>query len=180
VLLWAIEKYFLPSAQFFLGGHERTGAPPPGSALVVIFLHSMVAPEPWSLPNESGFWPIFSFQHAAPGQIGVLKVVAIASWLCLLCAAGWALARLPQYPRFRAMLALSIAGQVALHIVFGNETFLYALDWVPLFVTAAALASLGRPRWIVLTLAAIFAVTAGIHNAQQLQATLALLASNTT
>jgi hypothetical protein len=78
------------------------------------------------------------------------------------------------------MLALSIAGQVALHIVFGNETFLYALDWVPLFVTAAALASLGRPRWIVLTLAAIFAVTAGIHNAQQLQATLALLASNAT
>src|ERR1700730_207404 len=134
VLLWAIEKYFLPSAQFFLGGHEKTGAPPLGSALAVIFLHSMVAPEAWNLPNESGFWPILSFQHTALGQIGVLKVVAIASWLCLLCAAGWALARVPQYPRFRAMLALSIAVQVALHIVFGNETFLYALDWVPLFV----------------------------------------------
>jgi hypothetical protein len=67
-----------------------------------------------------------------------------------------------------------------LHLIYGNETFLYALDWIPLFVTAAALATLTRGRWIVLTLAAIFAITAGIHNAQQLKATLALLASNTT
>jgi hypothetical protein len=181
VLLWAVEKYFLHSAQFFLGAHEHTGAPPPGSALMVIFLHSMVMPEAWTLPNETaGFWPLLSLQHTALGQIGVLKVLAIASWLCLLCAAAWALARLPQYPRFRATLALSIAGQITLHLVYGNETFLYALDWIPLFVTAAALATLTRGRWIVLTLGAIFAVTAGIHNAQQLKATLALLASNTT
>jgi hypothetical protein len=181
VLLWALEKYLLPSAQFFLGGREKTGAPPLGSALAVIFLHSMVAPEVWSLPNEQiGLWPKLSLQHTALGQIGVLKVIAIACWLGLLCAAAWALARLPRYPRFRATLALSIAGQIALHIVYGNETFLYALDWIPLFVTAAALASLTRGRWIVLTLAAIFAVTAGIHNAQQLKTTLALLASNST
>jgi hypothetical protein len=181
VLLWALEKYLLPSAQFFLGAHEKTGAPPLGSALAVIFLHSMVAPEVWSLPNEQiGLWPKLSLQHTALGQIGALKVIAIASWLGLLCAAAWALARLPRYPRFRAMLALSIAGQIALHIAYGNETFLYALDWIPLFVTAAALASLTRGRWMVLTLAAIFAVTAGIHNAQQLKTTLALLASNST
>ena len=78
------------------------------------------------------------------------------------------------------MLALSIAGQVGLHIVYGNETFLYALDWIPLFVTAAALATLTRMRWIVLALAAVFTVTAGIHNAHSLQATFALLISNTT
>jgi hypothetical protein len=180
VLLWAVEKYLLPSSQFFLGGHEKTGAPPAGSALMVIFLHSLVAPETWTLPNSPGSWPIFSLQHTALGQIGVLKILAIASWICLLCAAVWALARLPLYPRFRATLALSIAGQVALHLVYGNETFLYALDWIPLLVTAAALATLARGRWIVLTVAAIFAVTAGIHNAQQLKATLALLVSNTT
>jgi hypothetical protein len=181
VLLWAVEKYLMPSAQFFLGAHEKSDVPAPGNALAVIFLHSMVAPEAWSLPNEqSGFWPVLSLQHTALGQIGVLKVVALASWLCLLCAAVWALARLPQYPRFRATLALSIAGQITLHLFYGHETFLYALDWIPLFVTAAALASLARGRWIVLTLAAIFAVTAGIHNAQQLKATLALLASNAT
>jgi hypothetical protein len=180
VLLWAVEKYLLPSSQFFLGAHEKAGAPPPVSALMVIFLHSMVAPETWTLPNQEGFWPIFSLQHTALGQIGVLKVLAIASWLGLLCAAVWALARLPQYPRFRATLALSIAGQIALHLVYGNETFLYALDWIPLLVTAGALATLARGRWIVLALAAIFAVTAGIHNAQQLKATLALLVSNTT
>jgi hypothetical protein len=180
VLLWAVEKYLLPSSQFFLGGHEKTGAPPAGSALMVIFLHSMVAPEAWNLPNSPGFWPILSLQHTALGQIGVLKVLAIASWVGLLCAAVWALARLRLHPRFRATLALSIAGQITLHLVYGNETFLYALDWIPLFVTAAALATLARGRWIILTLAAIFVVTAGVHNAQQLKATLALLVSNTT
>jgi hypothetical protein len=182
VLLWAVEHVFLRSAQFFLGDRDHIRAPPPplDSGLMVIFLHSIVAPEAWNLPNDTqGYWPILSFQHTALGQIGALKVLAIGSWLCLLCAAAWALVRLPQLPRFRAMLALSIAGQVTLHLVYGNETFLYALDWMPLFVTAAALASLTRGRWIVLTLAAIFAVTAGIHNAQQLQATLALLQSNT-
>lgn len=181
VLLWAVEKYLLPSSQFFMGAHEKSGAPPLGSGLAVIFLHSMVMPEAWSLPNEQvGLWPKISLQHTALGHIDALKVVALASWLCLLCAGAWALARLPQYPRFRAMLALSIAGQLALHMVYGNETFLYALDWIPLFVTAAALATLGRGRWVVLTLASVFAVTAGIHNAQQLQATLALLISNAT
>jgi hypothetical protein len=181
VLLWAVEKFFLPSAQFFLGAHEKSGAPPAGSTLMVVFLHSMVAPEAWTLPNQQpGFWPLLSLQHTALGPISVLKALAIASWLSLLCAAAWALARLPLYPRFRATLALSIAGQITLHLVYGNETFLYALDWIPLFVTAAALATLARGRWIVLTLAAIFVVTAGIHNAQQLKATLALLLSNTT
>jgi hypothetical protein len=55
-----------------------------------------------------------------------------------------------------------------------------ARHWIPLFVTPAALATLTCGRWIVLTLAAILAVTAGIHNAEQLKATLALPVSNTT
>jgi hypothetical protein len=183
VLLWAVEKHFMPGAQFFLGDRDKiASAPPPtGSALAVIFIHGMVAPEAWNEPNDTqGYWPKLSFQHVALGQVDVLKVLAIASWLCLLAAAMWALVRVEQYARFRITLALSIVGQVGLYLAYGNETFLYALNWIPLFVTAAALATLTRARWVVLALGVVFAITAGIHNAQALQATLAHLAANTT
>src|SRR5882757_1400843 len=180
VLLWGLQKYFFESAQFFMGQHDSTTPPEPRSvALVVIFLQSFVAPEIRTLPNElPGVWPVLTFQHAALAPLDFLKVTALVSWLCLLGFAGWVLVRLPQYPRFRAMLALSIAGQIVLHLLYGGETFLYALDWLPLFITAAALATLTRWRPAVLAAAVTFAVTAGMHNSAQLRAALDLVAAN--
>jgi hypothetical protein len=180
VLLWGLQKYFFTTAQFFLGEHDKGVAPSPRStALVVMLLHSFVAPEIWTFPNEQvGEWPLLSYQHAALGPLDFLKVPALVSWLCLLGFAAWALARVPQYPRFRTLLALAIAGQLALHLVYGNETFLYALDWIPLLIAAAALASLTRWRPLVLTLAALFAITAGLHNTAQLKVALDLVASH--
>jgi hypothetical protein len=86
--------------------------------------------------------------------------------------AAWAVARVPQYPRFRIMLALSIVGQIGLHLMYGNETFLYAMDWMPLLVAAAALATLTPWRWVVLAVAVVFSITAGLHNGFELRAAL--------
>jgi hypothetical protein len=172
VLLWAVQKYFFHSAQFFLGTPDK-GAPPDSkaAALMVIFFHSFVAPDIVSILGHErpDGWPQLSFQHTSFGSMGFIKVMALASWSCLLVFAVWALARLPQHPRFRMTLALSIAGQIVLHLVYGGETFLYALDWMPLFIVAAALATLTPWRGVVLLVAAVFAVTAGIHNISQLQ-----------
>ena len=66
----------------------------------------------------------------------------------------------------------AIAGQIGLHLAYGGETFLYALDWMPLFVVAAALASLTPWRPVVLVMAAVFAVTGALHNGAQLRAAL--------
>jgi hypothetical protein len=180
VLLWGLQKYFFPSAHFFIGEHDK-GAPPSSraTALVVMLLHSFVAPEAWSGPNElPGQWPMLSFQHAGLGSLHFLKLTALMCWVCLLGFAAWSVACLPQYPRFRIMLALSIAGQIVLHLVYGNETFLYALDWMPLLVAAAALATLTRWRKLVLVIAAVFAITAGIHNATELKSALNAVVSN--
>jgi hypothetical protein len=92
----------------------------------------------------------------------------------------WALLIIQLHTRFRVALALSLIGQVGLYLAYGNETFLYALNWIPLFVTAAALATLTRARSIVLAFALVFIITAGIHNVQALQATLVQLAVNAT
>ncbi len=76
------------------------------------------------------------------------------------------------------MLALSILGQIALHLLYGDETFLYALDWLPLFVTAAALATLTRWRPVVLAVAAVFWSRLGIHNGRELRAALNTVVTN--
>jgi hypothetical protein len=180
VLLWGLQKYFFKSAQFFMGQHDSSTPPElRGVALVVILLQSFVAPEIRTLPNElPGVWPLLTFQHAALAPLDFLKVVALVSWVCLLGFGGWVLARLPQYPRFRAMLALSIAGQIVLHLAYGGETFLYALDWLPLFITAAALATLTRWRPAVLAAGAVFAVTAGVHNVRELEAALNMVVAD--
>jgi len=180
VLLWGLQKYFFPSAHFFIGEHDK-GAPPSSraTALVVMLLHSFVAPETWSGPNElPGQWPMLSFQHAGLGSLHFLKLTALVCWVCLLGFAAWSMAYLPQYPRFRTTLALSIAGQVVLHLAYGNETFLYALDWMPLLVVAAALATLTRWRRLVLLIATVFSITAGIHNATELESALNAVVSN--
>jgi len=180
VLLWGLQKYFFPSAHFFIGEHDK-GAPPSSraTALVVMLLHSFVAPEAWSGPNElPGQWPMLSFQHAGLGSLHFLKLTALMCWVCLLGFAAWSVACLPQHPRFRIMLALSIAGQIMLHLAYGSETFLYALDWMPLLVVAAALATLTRWRKLVLVIATVFAITAGIHNATELKSALNAVVSN--
>jgi hypothetical protein len=180
VLLWGLQKYFFPSAHFFIGEHDK-GEPPSSraTALVVMLLHSFVAPETWSGPPEPpGEWPALTFQHAGLGGLHFLKLTALISWVCLLGFAAWSVARLPQYRRFRIMLALSIAGQIVLHLVYGGETFLYALDWMPLLVVAAALATLTRWRKLVLLIAAVFAITAGMHNATELESALHTVVSN--
>jgi len=180
VLLWGLQKYFFPSAHFFIGEHDKGSPPSPKlTALAVIFLHSFVAPEIWSRPNElPGQWPMLSFQHAGLGSLHFLRLAALICWACLLGFAVWALVRLPQHPRFRSTLALSIAGQLVLHLAYGNETFLYALDWMPLLIAAAALATLTRWRKLVLVIATVFAITAGMHNASVLQIALDTVESN--
>jgi hypothetical protein len=180
VLLWGLQKYFFPSVHFFIGEHDK-GSPPSSraTALVVILLHSFVAPETWSGPNElPGQLPQLSFQHAGLGSLHFLKLTALLCWVCLLGFAAWSVACLPQYPRFRIMLALSIAGQIVLHLAYGGETFLYALDWMPLLVVAAALATLTRWRKLVLMIATVFAISAGIHNATEMESALDTVGSN--
>src|SRR6185369_13946063 len=144
-----------------------------------MFLHSFVAPDFSISANERPEeWPLLGFQHAGLGVLDFWKVTALLSWVSLLGIAAWALARLPQHPRFRLMLTLSIAGQVVLHLAYGAETFLYALDWLPLFVSAAALATLSRWRPLVLVAATVFVVAGAIHNGGELKAALDLVVAD--
>jgi hypothetical protein len=52
------------------------------------------------------------------------------------------------------------------------------MDWMPLLVTAAALATHTQHRWVVLAAAGVFLITAGIHNGMELRAALDTVVTN--
>jgi hypothetical protein len=76
---------------------------------------------------------------------------------------------LKQHPKFRLVLGLTLLGQLGLHILYGNETFLYALHFAPLLILLAALSTLTRARLLGLLLAVMLLLTAGIDNSEQFQ-----------
>jgi hypothetical protein len=76
----------------------------------------------------------------------------------------WAWFQLEQHGRFRVMLGLTLLGQLMLHMVYGNETFLYSLHFMPLLILVAAAGTLTRARPIALALAAVLLMASLMNN----------------
>jgi hypothetical protein len=179
VLLWGVEKRLAPSAQFFLGNRESTGRPEPLQMLAVFFGGSAVIPDVLVVPNDSpALWPKFSLQGAYGWHFLSLGGLALIAWIALLAAGAWAAVTIEPLRRFRAALGLALLGQLTLHFLYGNETFLYVLDWMPTLVVVASMATLTRLRWPVLGLAVVFIAAAASHNYAGLVHTFEILATH--
>ena len=128
----------------------------------VFFGSAMAAPDVREHANN-----YLSVQDAWPGTGSPWAIAALAGWIALLFLAvlGWRRWRRPLSTKF---LVAVLALQLALHQVFGAETVLYALHWMPLLVAFAALAALDplarRPATV---LAASVAVLAAVSNGQE-------------
>jgi hypothetical protein len=93
----------------------------------------------------------------------------LAAWIVLLGAGAWSATTMHSLRRFRLALGLGIAGQLTLHMIYGNESYLYALNWLPLLVTLAALSTFTRLRPIALGASIAFAACAAYHNYHELE-----------
>ena len=171
VLLWFLEKQLFPSAQFFIGNSGESSYMFREEAggllhrLVAFFSFSMVMPDielVGKLNNPA--WKIFTIQHALPASGSRVAGVAVFSWCILLAAGLWQLAAGALSGRMRLSLGLIVLGQLLLHLVYGEETFLYALHYLPLLVLVAALGTLGRARRIILFFVVVLIGTAGFNN----------------
>jgi len=177
VLLWAVQKFLCPSAHFFMGDREKWPHVNAVSVPPIFFFDSMVMPGIQSIANDhASLWDKLSVQDSLWRHPSRLGAVAFTAWAVLLTIGGWALMTLETLQRFRLVLALSLLGQLFLHMVYGNESFLYALNWVPLLVCMVALTTRTRLRWFSLATAMVFAVSAGLHNWAALNTALQLLA----
>jgi hypothetical protein len=172
VFLWAFQKFLVPSAHFFLGDHEAlyhhrielTTLPR------IFFLDTMVMPDIQSIANDyPTLWLKLSVQDAVSWKLTSSGKIALLAWVVLFSAGLWAMLTLESLKKIRLVLALGIGGQLVLHTIYGNESYLYALNWLPLLVTVAALATLTRLRWLSLAAALVFIVSAAHHNYAELR-----------
>jgi len=175
VLLWLLEKQIFPSAQFFIGNSGETSymfreeAGGMVHKLIAFFSFSMVMPDielVGKVNNPS--WKIFTIQHALPWSGSCFAGAALISWCVLLGTGLWNLAAGSLSGRMRLSLGLILLGQLLLHLVYGEETFLYALHYLPLLVVVAALGTLGQARRIVLFFVVVLLCTAAFNNFIQL------------
>lgn len=177
VLAWTLQKNVIPDSEFFLGvdyGPERVQlfSPEAGGlwrVAVSFFAHTMVMPEIQVVDRTTApsWWPSLLIQASGAASAGAWGVIALIAWAGLLLLGAIIAVRVKQKPRTRLVLGSVLLGQLGLHLAFGNETFLYAIHWVALFVVVAAYSTLSRWRAAALVAAGVFVVAAGANNLLQ-------------
>jgi len=145
---WGIQREIAPSATFFLGLAEQDTrfffhpeARGPAAIVRGFFSHAIVMPGLLSTPSGG-----LSVQAAAIGSAGLVSAIGAGLWLALLGYGGWEALRARRSTRFVQVLAVAAGAQLALHLVFGRETFLYTLHFAPLLVLVAAIGATTRHR----------------------------------
>jgi hypothetical protein len=118
----------------------------PLNKLIVSLLHSMVMPVVQTPIEFDTHTPFLSIQRSLPGSSGGLEMVAVALWAAMLI---WGARVLWSRRRDTAWktCGLILAGQIGLHLVYGDQTFLYTLHFLPLLVLmGATVMQSTRPR----------------------------------
>lgn len=184
VILWGVQKVIFPSAAFFIGQREESSFmnhPQAGGITNVassIVFHSLVAPtvrflkdDAYAQANADAFRlsERLTFQFSAPGSAGPLGLLAVGLWSGLLLNGLRRMVTLDCHLGFRLVLGSMLAFEVLLHMLYGEETFVYSLNFMPLLLGVAVLGTLGPGRRIVTGVAAVLVLCAGLNNWQQFQ-----------
>lgn len=172
-LLWGVQKFLFTSAVFFLGDREESQYMMISGGIFTVLrsfvVHTLVMPAIQMVDHVNGRpdWPVMITQTSLPGSGSLLGSLAVGLWLGLLALSLWAGFTIKTHVKLRLVLAFSLLGQFALHSIYGNETFLYSLHFLPLFIALVAFTTLTNVRRLSLSLILALIVTVGINNVQQ-------------
>jgi hypothetical protein len=177
---WVVQHRLIPSTRFFVGAEEQSylRRPTPrriARVVTTVAAHSVVLPRlERTIPAPN--W--LSAQRAWPGSGGPLATLATVAWVVLLALGlreAWH--RRGAEPLVTVTLAC-LAGQLALHLVYGEESMLYALHWLPLLVLVAGLALQGPARSAAFPLALLATAGAWASNLPRLRPVAGMIASD--
>ena len=106
-----------------------------------------------------------SFQKSWPGSASAWGIGAVLLWTLLL-AVGIRAIRSNREGELPKRLLVFLLLQFLLHQLYGIETFMYELDWLPVLLIVAlyGLKQLGRARWAV---AAVFIALLAVNNVRE-------------
>lgn len=174
-VLWSVQKLLMPSAEFFTDfGRERhylnhlslVGAIKTANVLII---SSVIAPVEKMTPDFGIHDPVgqawklgLTFQNSWPGSASIWGDAAVIFWLVLL-ALGVRSLLSKRRSHFSLNLLIFLILQLTLHILYCAETFMYALDWVPVLIIIAVfgLRELGKARWPVMV---VFILLIAVNN----------------
>ena len=108
-------------------------------------------------------------QHQSLSSAGWSAIVAAGAWVALLVVGGWGALR-PGIRPLSLGLGLMLLAQIALGLVYGNVTFLYASNILPMLILWAALSWFTPLRHVALALAVLVIALGAPNNISQFTA----------
>jgi hypothetical protein len=174
--LVAAQVALSPGVQLLPSGRREAlfvFVPSPGRAAEVLTaatVHAMVMPRLGRVAQprrDGGARLCLSVQSQPPGSGGRLGAVAVACWSALVGLGLWALATLKTARALRVALASGLGLELTLRSLYGPETFLAALQFLPLLVGISGLALLTPARPLALVLAGVLTVSTAVNNASR-------------
>lgn len=175
ILLWRAEIAFYGRGDFFLfqgdAGHyigrpEQVG---PAGQLRTMLGHTLIMPALEERPRPRRAGHQLTVETARLGSSGPLGAVGTTIWLLLLMGGFLAAIRLSERDTMVPVLLGFGAWQMLLHHFFGGEeTFLYSMHWLPVWILTASYFVRGRWSSIGRALALAVILIAAVNNSQQL------------
>lgn len=163
-LLWSVQKYFFPSAEFFLGDREETRYIGAGSVIdkgKTFFIHSMVIPDVDKDINKEGYAAV-RIDPEIPDT--ALWTSAAVLWLILFGGGLYYMIRAANRPGPCTIILLILAAQMLLHLLYGSEAFIYSLHYIPILVLVASFMARTRYRVPAAIITAILIIMLSVNN----------------
>jgi hypothetical protein len=171
--LWLVQRPIFPasalfnvhSAQYESNYMFHPLSQGPAASAKTMLIHSVVMPSPVAGRTVDGT-EIMSVQGAPIGSGGLLVWAGTIGWALLLGVTIVALLRWGA-PKLIQALLLVLGGQLALHLVFGTEVFLFSLHFAPLLVLLTAWTMRTPLRPIAMILATLLLPIVAFNNVEK-------------
>ncbi|MEQ1876865.1 MAG: UbiA family prenyltransferase [Bdellovibrionia bacterium] len=142
-----------------------------GYVLRTVFLDTAVMPLPKAgrLANERERTNVDAAVTLYDSRFGgdPISVAALISWTVLLVLGIYSICSNPSKKRQRRFLFLVLAYYAIIHLIYGNEIFLFSLHWLPALVLICSFALRLRNKTLMTAAAAVATIVIGIHNYRQ-------------
>lgn len=175
LLLWGVQSRIFASTTFIADVAEEKNylfpktSGGPIRVFLGFFLHPMVVPALQVIPSNRNQpeWPLLSVQHSLPGSGSLAGGIALGLWMFLLGIGAIACWTTQKNLKLRIVVGFGLLGQLALHLIYGEETFLYAIHLIPFLLIVCAMATLTHWRRLSIGIAMLLIVFAAMHNRDQ-------------
>ena len=151
-----------------------------------MLFHTIVLPEPqitydFGIGEQVGsdcWFDAMTLQPKAPGSGSLYGTVGVILWAGILALGLRQLISTWKHKQIAVIVTLFLLMQICMHMVYGVETFMYSMNWLPLLIIIAALGLKGVPRMAQIPLLSGLVVVTSINNYKQFQWILQYLAGH--